>query len=183
MIMRLMILVFAAVVVVVLSFFVCRKVANANRPYSSATERILRGKTYTEAFDGMVYRGSVEDARRLQDHYALMESCISGRDCLCSLIAGCIGNDTDVHNWALERKYRHRDFATEAWIKTIETIVPEGESWFYVTYAHLAIEVAAGTNTAAILRLQTSLREKGVAASICDVERMAVVLKSEYPNK
>ena len=180
--MRLMILVFAAVVVVVLSFFVCRKVANANRPYSSATERILRGEKYTDAFEGMVYRGSVEDARRLQDHYALVEVC-SGRDCLCSLIAGCIGNDLDVRNWTLERMYGHRDFATEAWIKKIETIVPEGESWFYVTYARLAIEVAAGTNTAAILKMQTSLREKGVAASICDVERMAAVLKSEYPNK
>ncbi len=79
--------------------------------------------------------------------------------------------------------YGSKDFATEAWIKKIEKIVPDGESWFYVTYAHLANAVAAGTNNAAILKLQTSLREKGVAESICDVERLAAVLKSENSHK
>ena len=79
--------------------------------------------------------------------------------------------------------YGSKDFATEAWIKKIEKIVPGEESWFYVTYAHLADAVAAGTNNAAILKLQTSLREKGVAESICDVERLAAVLKSENPHK
>ena len=173
---------FVVAVVVVSSFRVCRKVANANRPYSSATERFLRGEKYTEAFEGMVYRGSVEDARKLENHYGLVDS-PPGRGSLCTLISGCIGNDIDVHNWAVERMYGSKDFATEAWIKKIEKIVPREESWFYVTYAHLANAVAAGTNNAAILKLQTSLREKGVAESICDVERLAAVLKSENSHK
>lgn len=179
--MRLIILGLCAAVVVVLSVLVCRKVANANRPCSPAMERILRGRDYTEAFEGMVYRGLVEDARRLVHHYDFVDS-PPGRGSLCTLISGCIGNDIDVHNWAVERMYGSKDFATEAWIKKVEKVVPDDESWFFVTYLHLAIEVAAGTNTAAILKLQTSLREKGVAESICDVERMAAVLKSEYPN-
>ena len=119
MIMRLMTLGFVVAVVVVSSFRVCRKVANANRPYSSATERFLRGEKYTEAFEGMVYRGSVEDARKLENHYGLVDS-PPGRGSLCTLISGCIGNDIDVHNWAVERMYGSKDFATEAWIKKVE---------------------------------------------------------------
>ena len=182
MIMRLMTLGIVAAVVAVLSLLVCRKVANANRPYSCAVECTLRGDKYTEAFKGMVYRGSVEDARRLAHHYDLVDS-PPGRGSLCSLIIGCIGNDVDVRNWTVERMYGSKDFATGAWIKKIEKVVPDGESWFYVAYAHLADEVAAGTNNTAILKMQTSLRERGVAESICDVERMAAVLKSDNPVK
>lgn len=174
--MRLMTLGLAAAVVVLLSLFVWRKVDNAKRPHSCA-ECILRGEKYTEAFEGMVYRGSVEDARMLAHHYDLVDS-PPGRGSLCSLISGCIGNDIDVHNWAVERMYGSKDFATKTWVMKVEKVVPDGESWFYVTYAHLADAVAAGTNNAAILQMQASLRAKGVAEIICDVERMASVLKN-----
>lgn len=169
-------------VAVAWSVLVCRRVANANRPHGCAVDCVLTGEKYVEAFNSMVYRGSVEDARRLAHHYDLVDS-LPGRGSLCTLISGCIGNDIDVHNLAVERMYGSKDIATEDWIKKIEKIVPDGESWFYVTYAHLANAVAAGTNNAAILKLQTSLREKGVAESICDVERLAAVLKSENSHK
>ena len=182
MIIRLMTLGLVVAVAVAWSVLVCRRVANANRPHGCAVDCVLTGEKYVEALNGMVYRGSVEDARRLAHHYDLVDS-PPGRGSLCTLISGCIGNDIDVHNLAVERMYGSKDIATEDWIKKIEKIVPDGESWFYVTYAHLANAVAAGTNNAAILKLQTSLREKGVAESICDVERLAAVLKSENSHK
>ena len=182
MIIRLMTLGLVVAVAVAWSVLVCRRVANANRPHGCAVDCVLTGEKYGEAFNGMVYRGSVEDARRLAHHYELVDS-LPGRGSLCTLISGYIGNDIAPHNWSVERMYSCKDFPTDAWIKQVEKVVPDDESWFFVAYLHLAIEVAAGTNTAAILKLQASLREKGVAESICDVERMAVVLKSEYPCK
>lgn len=182
MIIRLMTLGLVVAVAVAWSVLVCRRVANANRPHGCAVDCVLTGEKYVEAFNSMVYRGSVEDARRLAHHYDLVDS-LPGRGSLCTLISGCIGNDIDVHNWSVERMYSCKDFPTDAWIKQVEKVVPDDESWFFVAYLHLAIEVAAGTNTAAILKLQASLREKGVAESICDVERMAAVLKSENSHK
>ena len=182
MIMRWITLTLVAAVLAAWAFDICRKVAIAKRPHGCAVDCVLTGEKYVEAFNSMVYRGSVEDARRLAHHYELVDS-LPGRGSLCTLISGYIGNDIAPHNWSVERMYSCKDFPTDAWIKQVEKVVPDDESWFFVAYLHLAIEVAAGTNTAAILKLQASLREKGVAESICDVERMAVVLKSEYPCK
>jgi len=176
--MRLMTISLVVAAVAVLSLFVWRKVANANRPYSCAVECILRGKEYAEAFEAMVYRGSIEDARKLVHHYDLVDS-TPGRGSLCYLICGCIGNEIDDHNWTVERMYGSKDFAMKSWVKKVEMSVPEGESWFYVTYANLAVAVASGTNKADVLKMQTYLRAKGVAESICDVERMTAVLKRD----
>jgi len=168
--------------VAVLAFLGWHKVADAKRQSGCGTACILRGEEYAEVFAGMVYQGSIEDARKLKHHYDLLEA-PPGRSSICRLIAACIGNDVDAHNWAIERMYGSKDFPTKDWINKVKKDLPDKESWFYATYVHLIDAVAIGTNNAAILQLQTSLLTSGVAENICDIKRIADVLNREAPIK